>query len=149
MHQYEEKAEVFDGFFASVFNIKTSCPQDNQLPELEGRDRELDEGPIIQEEMVSDLLCQLDTHRSVGPEGIHPRVMRKLAKELAKPLSIIYQQSWLTREVPANWKLVNVTSIYKKGWRDDPRNYRPVSLTLVPGKVMDDPECHYMAHAGQ
>ncbi|KAK4820504.1 hypothetical protein QYF61_000083 [Mycteria americana] len=56
---------------------------------------------------------------------------------LAKPLSILYQQSWLTGEVPIDWKLANVMPIYKKGQKEDPGNYRPVSLTLVPGKVME------------
>ncbi|GAB0209549.1 mitochondrial enolase superfamily member 1 [Grus japonensis] len=72
-----------------------------------------------------------------GPDGIHPKVLRELAEELAKPLSIIYQQSWLTGEVPDDWRLANVTPIYKKGQKEDPGNYRPVSLTSVPGKVME------------
>ncbi|KFW78873.1 hypothetical protein N305_03995, partial [Manacus vitellinus] len=92
---------------------------------------------VIQEETVSDLLSHLDPHKSMGPEGIHPRVMRELAEELTKPLSIIYQQSWLTGEVPDDWKLANVTPIHKKGQKEDPGNYRPVSLTSVPGKVME------------
>ncbi|RMC13076.1 hypothetical protein DUI87_10607 [Hirundo rustica rustica] len=73
----------------------------------------------------------------MGPDGIHPRVMRELADELAKPLSIIYQHSWLTGEVPDDWKLANVTPIHKKGGREDPSNYRPVSLTSVLSKVME------------
>ncbi|KAJ7407533.1 hypothetical protein WISP_125954 [Willisornis vidua] len=103
----EEKAEVLNAFFASVFNIKTSCPQDTQVPELEVGDGQMSEVPIIQEEMVSDLLCQLDTHKSMGPEGIHPRVMRELVKELAKALSIIYQYSWLTGKVLADCIFIN------------------------------------------
>ncbi|XP_075004828.1 janus kinase and microtubule-interacting protein 1 isoform X9 [Calonectris borealis] len=47
------------------------------------------------------------------------------------------QQSWLTGEVPDNWRLANVMPIYKKGRKEDPGNYRPVTLTLVPGKIME------------
>ena len=92
--------------------------------------------PTIQEEIVSDLLHHIDTHKSMGPDGIHPRVLKELAGVLAKPLSI-YQQSWLTGEVLTDWKLASVTPIYKKGRKDDPGNYRPVSLTSVSGKLME------------
>ncbi|GAB0188088.1 mitochondrial enolase superfamily member 1 [Grus japonensis] len=87
--------------------------------------------------MASDLLHHLDTDKSMVLDGIHPRVLRELGKVLTKPLSIIYQQSWLNGEVPVDWRLANVTPTYKKGQKEDPGNYRPVSLTLVPGKVME------------
>jgi len=73
----------------------------------------------------------------MGSDGIHPRVLRELAEELDKPLSIICQQSWLTGEDPDDWRIASVTSIYKKGQNEDPGNYKPVSLTSVPGKTME------------
>ena len=75
---------------------------------------------LIQEEAVRELLSHLDVHKSMGPDGIHPRLMGELADELAKPLSIIYQQSWPTGEAPDDWKLANVTPIHKKGGKEDP-----------------------------
>ncbi|KAK4829460.1 hypothetical protein QYF61_004678 [Mycteria americana] len=131
----EEWAEVLNAAFGSVFNSKTSCSPGTQAPELE--DRQQNEAPIIQGEMVSDLLHDLDTHKSMEPDGIHRRALRELAEVLTKALSILYQQSWLTGEVPVDWGLANVVPIYKKGQKEDPGSYRPVSLTSVPGKLME------------
>ena len=82
-------------------------------------------------------LLHLDCHKSMGLDRLHPRVLRELAGVIAELLSVIYQCSWLSAEVPEDWRLADVTPIYKKGSKEDPRNYRPVSLTLVPGKVME------------
>ncbi|KAJ7411627.1 hypothetical protein BTVI_48903 [Pitangus sulphuratus] len=89
----EEKAEVLNTFFASVFNSKIGCPQDKWPLELVDRDRKSNSPPVIQEETGRDLLSHLDPHKSMGPDGIHPKVMRELAEDLTKLLSIIYQQS--------------------------------------------------------
>jgi len=104
---------------------------------LEDREGMWNKPPIIQEEGLNDLLCHLDTHKSMGPDRIHPRVLRELMEELAKTLSIIYQQSWLTGEVSGDWRLASVTSIYKEGQKKDPGNYRPVSLTSMPCEIME------------
>jgi len=127
----EEKAEVLHAFFASVFNSQTSYSEGTQPPVLEDRDGGQNKPPVIQEEAVNDLLCHLATYKSMGPDRIHPRVLRALAEELAKPLSIIYQQSWLTENIPDDWRIASVTFIYRKGWKEDPGNYRPVSVTSV------------------
>ena len=88
-------------------------------------------------EAVRELLLHLDCHRSMGPDGLHPRVLRELAGAIAEPLSAIYQRSWMTREVPEDWRLADATPIYRKGHKEDLGNYRPISLTSVPGKVME------------
>jgi len=78
----------------------------------------------------------IHTHKSMGPDGIHPRELREVAEELAKILSIIYQQSWPTGEVLDDWRIASVTPIYKQGRKEDLRNYRPFRITSVPGKVI-------------
>ncbi|KAK4829271.1 hypothetical protein QYF61_002663 [Mycteria americana] len=73
----------------------------------------------------------------MGPDGIHPRVLKELADGMAGPLSIIYQRSWESGEVPANWRLANVIPIYKKVVREDPGNYRPVTRLVDEEKAVD------------
>jgi len=65
-----------------------------------------------------------------------PKSTKGAGERAGKALSIICQQSWLIGEVPDDWRITSVTPIYKQGQKEDPGNYRPVSLTLMPGKVI-------------
>ncbi|KAJ7426168.1 hypothetical protein WISP_18107 [Willisornis vidua] len=104
-------------------------------PELEDHDCKNDQ-LLVDPDIVQDLLLQLYPCQSMGPDGIHPRILKELADVIVKSLSMISELSWESREVPADWKL-NTVAIFKKGKKEDPGNYRPVSLTSMSGKVME------------
>jgi len=71
-----EKAEVFSDFFASVFNSKCSS-HTAQVADGKGRDWENEELPTVEEDQVQDCLRNLKVHKSMGPDEMHPRVLRE------------------------------------------------------------------------
>jgi len=73
----------------------------------------------------------------MGPDEMHPWVLRELTDEVAKPFSIIFQRLWWSGEVPTDWRRGNITATFKKGNKEDPGNYRPVTLTSLLGKMME------------
>ena len=93
--------------FASVFSINDR-PWGASSCELEDHGCRSSDIPFVGTEIVREQLYQLDVPKSMGPDGIHARVLKELADVTAGPLSIIYQRSWESGEVPADWKLASL-----------------------------------------
>ena len=87
--------------------------------------------------MVRDRLKEQKPGKSAGPDGIHSRVVVETQEQFVRPLTIIFNKSQSEGVIPDSWKEAEVVPIFKKVKRDDPGNYRPVSLTSVCGKIME------------
>ena len=95
------------------------------------------EDTIITEELVEKKLRELNPHKAQGPDQIPPKVLKELYKELTKPLTILFKKSLDSGKIPEDWKFAEVTAIFKKGNKTDPGNCRPVSLTCICCKIME------------
>jgi hypothetical protein len=87
--------------------------------------------------LVFKKLEEINVSKSPGPDDIHPKLLHELRKELAIPLSKLFSLSLEKGIVPQEWKDAAVSPLFKKGKRDKPENYRPVSLTCIIGKLLE------------
>ena len=92
---------------------------------------------MVKQDMVRDHLAKINMHKSMGPNGMHPHVLREPAEVIAEPFSKISERSWRMGEVSEDWRIGNDAPVFKKGKKDDPGNYMPVSFTDIPGKVIE------------
>ena len=93
--------------------------------------------PEFQTKGIVSLLKNINTKKASGPDGISCWVMKEAGEEIAPFLQFIFNQSLTTGQVPGDWKCANVTPVLKKGSKKEASNYRPVSLTSVPCKILE------------
>jgi hypothetical protein len=116
---------------------------DHYIPELDG--------PITQEEMVSAQRTRLHNFKAGSPvDGLLPEMLKRhgpepqdadeehpfefLTQALVRLFNIIYS----LEVIPDAWKTAAICPIYKnKGPREECKNYRPISLLSVLGKMLD------------
>ena len=88
-------------------------------------------------EEVTKLLEELDVRKSGGPDGVSGWVLKECKQQLAGKLSNLINVSLTQGRVPMDWKRANIVPIFKGGDKEDPLNYRPVSLTSVVAKLCE------------
>ena len=128
----KEKADILNEQYDSVFRL-----EDPVLPQLPDSPCPDIPNIHIDNNGVIKLLSGLNPSKAKGPDLLPTRVLKEAATEIAPYLSFIFQQSINTGEVPPNWKHANVVAIFKKGSRSEAANYRSVSLTSVPCKLLE------------
>ncbi|XP_040076497.1 uncharacterized protein LOC115314129 [Ixodes scapularis] len=136
-----ETAELFSKHFAAAWTPPCSlssqpetCPSSSQSassPRLASI--------LINEDDVKEALTRLSPSQSLGPDGIHPALLKASGQQLAPLLARLFQQLLDTGCVPAPWKQAYVTPIYKGNGSpaDKPESYRPISTTSVVCRTME------------
>ena len=86
---------------------------------------------------IAKSIDKLKASKYQGPDQIHPKLIKECKDSLIKPLEITFKKSLKNSQLPSIWKQGNVTAIFKSGPKTKPENYRPISLTSVPGKLLE------------
>ena len=126
-------AEELNKFFASVFTQEDITT----VPVLEPETEKTFLNVEITELKVKNKIRELKENGAQGPDDISAEILKLAVEQLVKPLCHIYRLSLTTGEIPNDWRHARVAPIYKKGPTGEAGNYRPVSLTSIPCRILE------------
>ena len=133
-----ETAEELANFFQSVHSFEEFGP----LHEFCYNNNNVNNvmcGLSISREDVKVLLSKLDVSKSMGPDEIHPKILKFLSsnESFIAAITELFNKCIKDENIPSIWKTAIVVPIHKKGSMHLPSNYRPVSLTCILCKIYE------------
>ena len=136
----EDKANVFNQFFCSVFSKRTDI-----LSPTPGHG--CDYSAVLPVHTINDLICtasevakvlkSLNVSKACGPDGVSPQLLKECHMKLASSLTRLFNYSLSRGTLPVDWKTVNVVPVFNSGEQTATDNYRPVSLTSMVVKSLE------------
>ena len=89
-----EQAEQFNGQFTDVFNKSDHSDLSRSAPFMDDI--------VVSNEGVTKLLKGLNPSKALGPDELHPSILKELATELGPVFAHLFQKSLDTGEIPKN-----------------------------------------------
>ena len=127
------QANLFNMYFFSQFSDRSSY--DIEI-DLRNDNYEFNKLSVHAVDVLL-ILKQINSSMAAGPDGIEDILLKNCAASLAKPLTIMFNTSFISGIIPQEWKLASVVPVHKKGDKDNAENYRRISLTNLVMKVFE------------
>ena len=89
------------------------------------------------EDEVLKIIRSLNIHKAHGYGDISIRMIKICDKSLLKPLIILFKNSTKSSHYPHIWKRSNIIPVHKKNDKRLVKNYRPISLLPIFGKIFE------------
>lgn len=128
-----ECAHIFNTAFSSVFTDES-----DMLPPATNAYLSLSMPSVTFS--VPGITCIIESIKmssSAGADEITTKLLKNTRHVSAVYLSMLFAQSLSTGSIPIDWKVGKVVPVFKSGNKESPLNYRPISLTSVPCKIME------------
>ena len=123
----------------TIFFSKQCTPIINSsaLPVLNFLTEKRTDHITIKNDEIISLIRKINPGKATGSDGISGQMLRLCDDSVILPLKIIFSNIMSTSIYPDLWKVANVTPIFKKGDKQLVKNYRPISLLPICGKILE------------
>ena len=132
--EFAAKANIFNKYFGS------QCTTINNNSVLPSTLNHLTDDKLssfnISSEVIFQLIKNLDPNKAHGHDEISVKMLKLCAPSICKPLTFLFENCLASGEFPNVRKKSNIISVHKKGDKQLIKNYRPVSLLPICGRLM-------------
>ena len=133
-------AESFNNFFTSIeTNLQKNIPPTKKTFTDYLKTPNLENFTICltSADEISDLICSLDSSKSISPCSIPTKILKIARETVSLPLSQLINNSISKEIFPDICKLAQVIPIFKNKSRLLCNNYRPISLISNISKIFE------------
>ena len=131
---FVKKANIFNNFFASI-----CTPIDNTtcLPSFSYRTGSRIKSFHVTENDILAIMKTLDPNKDHGCDNISITMIKIFNQSPTLPLKIIFEHSIKKSKFPEIWKKANVVPVHKREDKMLVKNYLPISLFPIFGKMFE------------
>ena len=132
---FKKKAELFNSFFTKQCSI---IQNSSKLPLTLNKKTENSFSSItFNRNDIATIIRSLYPKKAHGHDMINIRMLKTCDKSFCKPLELIFQSCIKHGNFPNEWKMANLVPVHKKSDKQILKNYRPLSLLPICGKVFE------------
>ena len=91
----------------------------------------------LQPKEIAAALSNLDFTKSTGYDLIPPKILKIASRELSQPVADLYNHCIESCDWPLQWKKGDWVPVFKKDNKRGTKNYRPITVLTVIGKVFE------------
>ena len=140
MDDPQKMANIFDKFFVNVSKkITSTIPRTRKSPFdylKHSDDKSFFLSPVAPEK-VESLINSLQDGKVAGPYSLPVKLLKMISHQISIPFCTIVNDSFLSGVFPDKLNIAKLITLYKKDSRDNPTNYRPISLLSVFSKLTE------------
>ena len=128
------KASMFNDYFSSQCSLIVN---DSSLPDLYFLTDSRLNNITFDDDSILKIIRNLNPSKAHGWDGISIKMIKMCELSIITPLTIIYKKAIQSGIYPDNWKKGNIVPIHKKDSKNLVKNYRPISLLPICGKIFE------------
>ena len=131
---FRKKASIFNIFFAEQCNIFNNG---SVLPEINYKTHKRLLNITISTENLTRMIKDINPNKAHGHDNISIKMIQICGDSIIPPLKIIFESAIKSGHFPDSWKKGNIIPVHKKESKYLIKNYRPISLLPIFGKIFE------------